>query len=82
MLILIATQTSKPFNGLTMDISGVPKEGAKDSALTRSRKFTPCQSKKAKTFVVIGGNNGVVKMASLWSFMGTLDVSSYGPANS
>lgn len=42
MLILIATQTSKPFNGLTMDISGVPKEGAKDSALTRSRKFTPC----------------------------------------
>lgn len=29
MLILIATQTSKPFNGLTMDISGVPKEGEK-----------------------------------------------------
>lgn len=57
--------------------------------LKRVQKIQPLQdpgsspqSKKAKTFVVIGGNNGVVNMASLWSFMRTLDVSSYRPANS
>lgn len=41
ILISIVTQTHKPFYGLTMETRGIPKEVAKDAALTRPRKSTP-----------------------------------------
>ena len=54
LLITIATQANKSFKGLTMDTLGIPKENAKDIALTRSQKVTPRVNKDLHCHKAVG----------------------------